>query len=225
MNILYTDVIVISESFYRIPMTPITEAEVLRIARSLLLKGEKVSVNKIRDSLGHGSYSTILEILEKNGIRTAKNKISRKTTEATDMERLEILTQLQKSVIREQCRNESLREKIRKLHDPSVIENIILLNLVKTILVRHLSQENRHVKFMPDDELKWKFLKQHADFSQSTIDNMERMLIEDFLNGIQSLKNNMDNLRLNGGYQSLMNIEKMLRDLLNRNKNDGVYNY
>ena len=122
MNILYTDVIVISESFYRIPMTPITEAEVLRIARSLLLKGEKVSVNKIRDSLGHGSYSTILEILEKNGIRTAKNKISRKTTEATDMERLEILTQLQKSVIREQCRNEALREKIRKLHDPSLID-------------------------------------------------------------------------------------------------------
>ena len=78
---------------------------------------------------------------------------------------------------------------------------------------------------MPDDELKWKFLKEHADFSQSTIDNMERMLIDDFLNGIQTLKNNMGNLRLNGGYQSLMNIEKMLRDLLNRNKNDGVYNY
>lgn len=206
-------------------MIPVTEAEVLRIARDLLSKGEKVSINKIRAVLGHGSYSTIMEILDRNGIKTVKTRISRNSDSSADGERLEVLRQLQKTIIKEQCHNESLKTRLHQLRDTSVIENIVLLNLVKTILVKHLSPDSEIIRFLPEDEIKWKFLKQHGDFARTTVENMERMLIEDFIKNLQTLKKNVHELHLNGDYQSLTNIEKMLKDLLNRSRNDGVYNY
>lgn len=206
-------------------MIPVTEAEVLRIARDLLSKGEKVSINKIRAVLGHGSYSTIMEILDRNGIKTVKTRISRNSDSSADGERLEVLRQLQKTIIKEQCHNESLKTRLHQLRDTSVIENIVLLNLVKTILVKHLSPDSEIIRFLPEDEIKWKFLKHHGDFARTTVENMERMLIEDFIKNLQTLKNNVHELHLNGDYQSLTNIEKMLKDLLNRSRNDGVYNY
>ena len=203
-------------------MDHVTEEEVMEVARAIMIRGEKVSTNKIRSELGRGSYSTIMAILVKNGIKASKSGV---ITDNTTGDSMELLHELKNNLIKEQHRHELLKKELADKYKNIDISSIILLSLIKDILIRHLHPGNPLVKFISDQDTGWLIASESYDLSQQTINSMQDILLIEFIKEVQSMIKNPREMRLRGGIQSLRNVERMLQDLLNRNNNDGVYNY
>lgn len=203
-------------------MDHVTEEEVMDVARAIMIRGERVSTNKIRSALGRGSYSTIMAILVKNGIKTSKSGV---ITDNTTGGSMELLHELKNNLIKEQYRHELLKKELADKYKHIDISSIILLSLIKDILIRHLHPGNPLVKFISDQDTSWLIASESYDLSQQTISSMHNILLNEFIKEVQSMIKQPGELRLRGGIQSLKNVERMLQDLLNRTNDDGVYNY
>lgn len=203
-------------------MNHVTEEEVMEVARAIMIRGEKVSTNKIRSDLGRGSYSTIMAILVKNGIKESKSGV---ITDNSAADSLEVLHELKSTLIKEQHRQELLKKELADKYKHIDISSIILLSLIKDILIRHLHPGNPLVKFISDQDTSWLIASESYDLSQQTISSMHNILLNEFIKEVQSMIKKPGELRLRGGIQSLKNVERMLQDLLNRTNDDGVYNY
>ena len=104
-------------------MDHVTEEEVMDVARAIMIRGERVSTNKIRSALGRGSYSTIMAILVKNGIKTSKSGV---ITDNTTGGSMELLHELKNNLIKEQYRHELLKKELADKYKHIDISSIIL---------------------------------------------------------------------------------------------------
>lgn len=203
-------------------MASLTESEVMGVVAELTAKGEKLSLNRIRELLGHGSYSTIKNILRANGIETTRTSLADNNEELRDPLFIAILHDLKEKIIKTRLNCELLEEQLTITKHTKFIENLLLRETLIKIIVMHLTTNNPLRTFCYDSGISNIIGNNHQEYTSNLIAQMKNMILDDLLNFAQTV----NSAEFVGGNDSLEAMQRMLKDLKNRNNgNVQAYRY
>lgn len=150
---------------------PNLEDEVLREVNKLLLKGETVSLNKIRSAIGHGSFSTIDKILKDNNIKTTR-KASKNNIDASLSSpiSLKLAEHLENEIKSANYRIKVIEDALKGTDEVLLLKELLLKEVIVQILIKHLSQENPLKTIIKDSFLSKQLSKNTTDLNFDKLD-------------------------------------------------------
>ncbi len=205
-------------------MGNITEAEIINAAKKLIANGETLSLNRIREITGHGSYATIKAVLENNRIKTprlAKHDYQLKSNSNQDISRM--LYDLGESIAALKNKIQLQEKKIQELQNYQVLAKYFYFWVLTEIVKKHLKIDSELVEFTKMLEPEKILSSQITEFTKDTLRHMTDLLLSDFVARIDNIQ---DVSEFAGGENSLNAMKRMLIDLKRKKHNyDQAYYY
>lgn len=173
-------------------MSAITEEEVMNVVHQLIADGKIVSLNKVREILQHGSYSSIKKILIKNKVltpRIAKTEQFKNIIEDNITHNNDLIRNLKENKLNLQLQSELLQKNIiiTKNKIEEEIKVAVLNEIVLFILCNHINNQNIIKDACNDLELSSIVSAEHRSFIINETIDMKKSLITSFIKTIDIL--------------------------------------
>lgn len=173
-------------------MSAITEEEVMNVVHQLIADGKIVSLNKVREILQHGSYSSIKKILIKNKVltpRIAKTEQFKNIIEDNITHNNDLIRNLKENKLNLQLQSELLQKNIiiTKNKIEEEIKVAVLNEIVLFILCNHINNQNIIKEAYNDLELSSIVSAEHRSFIINETIDMKKSLITSFIKTIDIL--------------------------------------
>lgn len=173
-------------------MSAITEEEVMNVVHQLIADGKIVSLNKVREILQHGSYSSIKKILIKNKVltpRIAKTEQFKNIIEDNITHNNDLIRNLKENKLNLQLQSELLQKNIiiTKNKIEEEIKVAVLNEIVLFILCNHINNQNIIKEACNDLELSSIVSAEHRSFIINETIDMKKSLITSFIKTIDIL--------------------------------------
>ncbi|WP_019001459.1 DNA-binding protein [Succinimonas amylolytica] len=211
-------------------MAEVTRDEILKAARTILASGESLSLNRIREMTGHGSYSTIRKVLTDNRLTTrriSKNSyLENRAGASGDTETARVLYETNITISRVQGHIEELEKTLAHLEDPARIGEYIFLYELCQIIIRHLPERSDLPEFLSGLRPERVFSREVAGLTESTVNHMKTLVIRHLISETERIRNSPRVHEFAGGIESLNAIIRMLQDLTERKQSYAqAYHY
>ena len=203
-------------------MDQVTHDEILAAARKLLAAGSPLSLNRIREMTGRGSYSTIRKVLEEHRLSTPRisktSYLKNRAGTSGEAETARVLYETNLTIARVQGHIEELEKEREALENPALIGEYVFLYALAEIVLRHLPERSDLPDFLTGVRPDRVLTREVADLSEGTIKH--------FITETENIKNSPRAAEFAGGAESLNAIIRMLEDLTERNRSYAqAYHY
>lgn len=173
-------------------MSAITEEEVMNVVHQLIADGKIVSLNKVREILQHGSYSSIKKILIKNNVltpRIAKTEQYKNIIEDSITHNNDLIRNLKENKLSLQLQSELLQKNIinTKQKIEEEIKIAVLNEIILFILCNHINNQNIIKDACNELELSSIVSAEHRSFIINETIDMKKSLITSFIKTIDIL--------------------------------------
>jgi hypothetical protein len=205
-------------------MSAITEEEVMNVVHQLIADGKIVSLNKVREILQHGSYSSIKKILIKNNVltpRIAKTEQYKNIIEDSITHNNDLIRNLKENKLSLQLQSELLQKNIinTKQKIEEEIKIAVLNEIILFILCNHINNQNIIKDACNELELSSIVSAEHRSFIINETIDMKKSLITSFIKTIDALLIAENNLA-----QQTNNTNNVNTNSINNTNNTFNYN-
>lgn len=205
-------------------MSAVTDSEVMNAVRELTAEGVPLSLNRIRDKLGHGSFSTIKALLRANGIETvrATTKTSNNLEDLKEPVVIALVQDLQVKLLKTRLSCELLEQELSSTPNAKLLGELVFKEVLAKILAKHMHSTNPLRTFCLDQASAALLNTTDKEFTTKMLAEMKLMLLDSLIELCQTA----DSSLFAGGAESLEAMQRMLTDLKNRsNSNVQAYRY
>ena len=211
-------------------MDQVTHDEILAATRKLLAAGSPLSLNRIREMTGRGSYSTIRKVLEEHRLSTPRisktSYLKNRAGTSGEAETARVLYETNLTIARVQGHIEELEKEREALENPALIGEYVFLYALAEIVLRHLPERSDLPDFLTGVRPDRVLTREVADLSEGTIKHLKSLVIRYFIAETENIKNSPRAAEFAGGAESLNAIIRMLEDLTERNRSYAqAYHY
>lgn len=211
-------------------MSEVTRDEILKAARTLLASGVPLSLNRIREMIGHGSYSTIRKVLADNRLATPRISKSRylenRAGASGDAETARVLYETNVTISRVQGHIEELEKTLADLENPARIGEYVFLYELCQIILKHLPEGSDLPAFLSGIRPERVFSREVSGLTEGTVSHMKNLVIRHLVSETERIRNSPRVHEFAGGIVSLNAIIRMLQDLTERNQSYAqAYHY
>ena len=173
-------------------MSAITEEEIMNVVHQLIADGKIVSLNKVREILQHGSYSSIKKILIKNNVltpRIAKTEQFKNIIEDSITHNNDLIRNLKENKLSLQLQSELLQKNIinTKHKIEEEVKIAVLNEIILFILCNHINNQNIIKDACNELELSSIVSAEHRSFIINETIDMKKSLITSFIKTIDIL--------------------------------------